>query len=165
MRRRRQGDVDERFWSKVDRDGPGGCWLWAAAQCPWGYGRFWLNGRTRKAHRVSYVLAFGDIPAGLQVLHRCDIPLCVNPEHLALGTNADNHADKIRKGRQRGPVGESNRGAKLTSARVAEIREAYARGGVTQLALASRFGMSQQSVSCIINNKRWRAVAPQRGGE
>lgn len=101
----RRVPLERRFWSKVDKSaGDSGCWLWMAARNARGYGcvgrdvgrGYWL------AHRVSWELANGPIPDGLFVLHRCDVPSCVNPHHLFVGTNADNMRDMALKGRGRG---------------------------------------------------------------
>jgi hypothetical protein len=86
----------ERFWKKVNKTD--GCWLWTATRIG-RYGGFRFEGRSRTAHRVSWELAFGPIPDGLQVLHHCDTPLCVNPQHLFLGTPLDNARDRDSKGR------------------------------------------------------------------
>lgn len=91
-----------RFWSKVDKgdDGEwGSCWLWTARTNHFGYGEFWFRKTIHKAHRVAWILVNGEIPDGLCVLHRCDNPSCVNPEHLWLGTKCDNNRDKAEKGR------------------------------------------------------------------
>jgi HNH endonuclease len=95
--------LDERFWSKV-RKGPD-CWLWFGSCDPRGYGRlgkpYGADGVAYiPAHRLSWLLHYGPIPEGLGVLHRCDIRECVRPDHLFLGTNAVNMADKVAKGRQ-----------------------------------------------------------------
>lgn len=86
--------VADRFWAKVDKDGPGGCWLWTAAKNPKGYGRFYLDGRNQLAHRVAYLLVVGPIPPGLQLDHvvarGCLHRHCVNPHHLEPVTNREN---------------------------------------------------------------------------
>ncbi len=76
-----------------------GCWLWAMSKDKDGYGLSWLNGAFRRAHRVSWQLNRGPIPTGLMVLHKCDIPSCVNPKHLFLGNQKENIADALRKKR------------------------------------------------------------------
>jgi hypothetical protein len=94
----------ERFWERVKKGA--GCWLWTGYRMPNGYGRMgaggWSkNGGSLLAHRVSYELHKGSIPDGICVMHSCDNPRCVNPAHLSLGSQADNMADKARKGRAR----------------------------------------------------------------
>lgn len=116
---------EERFWAKVDKDGPvpqhrpelGSCWVWTRATTGFGYGKLGLNGRALTAHRRSYEMAYGAIPNGLLVCHRCDNPPCVNPDHLFLGSFADNMRDMHAKGRggRTGPKGERNSRAKLTA--------------------------------------------------
>jgi hypothetical protein len=160
--------LEERFWSKVDYD-KAGCWLWTASLNEWGYGWFGVydgeRWRMRGAHRVAYELAFGPIPEGLRVLHTCDDPRCVNPEHLFLGDQFDNMRDMAAKGRgnlQQRPrearFGEACNLTKLTAERVREIRERYALGGVRQCDLAAEFGVSQGAVSLLIRRQTWRDV-------
>jgi len=86
---------EERFWEMVSRD-PSGCWLWTGAKIR-GYGVLVIDGRNQFAHRFSYALHVGPIPTGLNVCHACDVPACVNPEHLWVGSQSDNMADKIAK--------------------------------------------------------------------
>lgn len=85
-----------RFWSKVDKSGD--CWVWTAYVQDSGYGWFRLQGRSVRAHRVSYELANGPIPEGLYVLHSCDNKLCVKPEHLRVGTHAENVREAVERG-------------------------------------------------------------------
>ncbi|MFD9905613.1 HNH endonuclease signature motif containing protein [Streptomyces sp. NPDC059063] len=91
-----------RFWLRVDRNAPGGCWLWTGARGDHGYGTLQGDdGRTVGAHRFSYTLHHGPIPDGLLVMHSCDNPPCANPAHLSVGTHADNMRDMAAKGRSR----------------------------------------------------------------
>lgn len=97
--KRRHGPLVERFWRAVDKTGA--CWNWTGSVNTWGYGQIRdEDGKYTTAHRISYRLAHGSIPPGQSVLHRCDNTRCVNPEHLFLGSQADNMADKTAKGRQ-----------------------------------------------------------------
>ncbi|RZJ86864.1 MAG: HNH endonuclease [Hymenobacter sp.] len=93
----------ERFWPKVDKSvgqGPAGeCWQWQGTIDKCGYGRFRIDGRLDGAHRISYYLTHGPLPAGANILHKCDNPRCVNPAHLSVGTHRDNMQDKSAKGR------------------------------------------------------------------
>lgn len=111
----RRYPIEERFWSKVDIRGPipehvphlGRCWIWTAGRYSKGYGMFWVDTTMRAAHRVAWVLTRGQIPADKpHVLHHCDNPPCVRPEHLWVGTNDDNVQDKISKGRSNPVTGE-----------------------------------------------------------
>jgi hypothetical protein len=94
------GSIADRFWSKVDKaPSSNGCWLWTATKDRRLYGRFWNDGNRFGAHRTAWELTRGPIPPGLYVLHHCDTPPCVNPEHLFIGTQTDNMRDMAAKGR------------------------------------------------------------------
>ena len=144
--------LEERFWSKVDKGGPDECWLWQAATDGWGYGRSSVRGKTKLAHRVSYELEKGPIPEGLCVCHSCDVPPCVNPQHLFVGTQQDNITDRYKKGRS--ASGEKHGRAKLTDFEVRLIRAS----DKPQRELAVDFGVGQQQVSHIKNHKRWTHI-------
>lgn len=164
--------VMERFWSKVNKTDS--CWLWIGSTDSSGYGSFSVkDGKGRKvwsAHRFAYTQLVDAIPDGMLVCHHCDTPRCVNPDHLFLGTDADNNADMIRKGRNRHPTGDqhgthtkpesvrrgsSNGLAKLTEDQVLEIRNRYAKGGVSQTALAKEFNVHQGTISKVVLNKSY----------
>lgn len=117
------GDKTTRFWAKVDRRGPDDCWPWTGSRKPMGYGHFVMLKKDYNAHRLSYELANGPIPAGQHVLHRCDNPPCVNPAHLFLGTHTDNMHDMDAKGRK--SRGEATRRHKLTAEDVRAIRAGF----------------------------------------
>lgn len=142
----------DRFWSRVDKSGD--CWEWQGHTGSAGHGQVKRDGNLLYVHRLSYELAFGTIPDGLCVCHRCDNPRCVNPEHFFLGTRADNMRDMWLKGRQR-PV---TKVAKVTPTVVREIRRIYAAGGVSQATLAERFGVSQMAISNIVTRTSWGHV-------
>lgn len=105
--------AEERFWNFVNKDGPivreylGKCWLWIGGIDSGWYGAFRFNDTKDHAHRVSWILHKGPIPIGLQVLHKCDISACINPEHLFLGTAEDNMRDMYAKGRAHSQKRES----------------------------------------------------------
>ena len=142
--------IESRFWGKVDKSGE--CWNWTGSRKPQGYGQFNISGVPRYAHRVSYELAFGRIPAGALIRHKCDNPLCVRPSHLEPGDQKQNMHDMISRGRavHRGIRGERNSAAKLTDCAVAEIRTDRSS---TLSELARRFGVSPQRISQIQQRK------------
>lgn len=112
----------ERLAQQIMPEPMSGCWLWFGTCHRKGYGVMGFHGKKWKAHRVSWVLHNGEIPANMQVLHKCDTPSCVNPQHLRLGTNVENVRDKMAKGRQNKCVGSSVGTSKLTESQVRAIR-------------------------------------------
>ena len=165
----------QRFQDKVVLNEETNCWLWTASTQGKnyakgkGYGTFYSGGprgvgKLVKAHRWIWEVFNG--PTDLHVLHHCDTPPCVNPEHLFIGTNADNVADKIAKGRSIHPTGEALPQAKLTAEQVHAIRAAYKgpqhksrpRTGPTTTEIAEQFGVSQGAVSGILAGKKWKSV-------
>jgi hypothetical protein len=128
-----------------------GCWLWADGGeiVKGGYIRIMSGSRRRLAHRYAYERYRGPIPPGLYVCHHCDVRCCVNPDHLFLGTLADNNADRDRKGRQ--PRGTDIGLAKLTDADVLEIRASTE----TQRALGRRYGVAHCTIGLILRHETW----------
>ena len=145
-----------RFWKKVKKTP--GCWEWLGSKDRKGYGRIkeTLRNGNLKAHRVSYELHLGPIPTGLWVLHTCDNPSCVCPDHLFLGTNDDNVKDQLAKGRSR--KGERNANAHLTPADIKEIHQARARGESCR-SIAERLSISRSNVYMILEGHSWKHVA------
>lgn len=149
---------DRRVQSSAD---VAGCWLWTGCLQSMGYGTISINGKATLAHRVALRLAGVDVPAGAVVRHHCDVPNCVNPAHLAVGTHAENTADMMRRGRDgHGSVnGSAHPGAILTEGRVALLKLLDA-CGVKRNRLASLFGVSAAKVSQICLGQSWKHVPP-----
>lgn len=151
--------IETRFWNNVDKNGPvpprcpelGPCWLWVGSRDQKGYGNVSVHGSTKRAHRVSWTIANGKIPPGLQVLHKCDNQPCVNPRHLYVGTNQDNMDDKRERGRQVLPP------AVLTETSVREIRRLRAAGHRCK-DVAKRFGVSCGTISHVTARRNWKHV-------
>lgn len=147
----------KRFWSKVEISIKNNqCWEWQAGHNSDGYGRFWCNNKTRQAHCIAWELFNHKSSNGLCVLHSCDNPNCVNPEHLSLGTNLDNSRDMVEKGRQ--SKGEKNGNCKLTGKEVSEIRKRYANEFVTLAALGREYNVSYVQIAYIVKHKGWKEI-------
>lgn len=154
-----RGNDAARLEQYMRRDSLFGCWTWTGYTEPNGYGRTTLGGRNEWAHRAVYIVFVGPIPAGGEVCHSCDNPPCVNPAHLFLGTHDDNMADAARKGRMR--RGERNGAAKLTDVEARTIRALA--GTVTDLTLATRFGVSDSTIANIRLRRGWRHLDARAG--
>ena len=146
----------ERFESLCCPEPNTGCWLWAGQLGQQGYGVITIGDSMLDAHRLSYFLFNAGIPKGLFVCHSCDVRSCVNPDHLWLGTNADNMRDAAIKGRIN--RGINNGGVKITEDAVIEMMSLYETGNYSQRQLASQFGLSQQHISEILGGKKWRHI-------
>jgi len=148
--------LSDRLLEAVEFDTNGGCWLWTRS-LKTGYGHLSVVGRKRtvRAHRASWLAFRGPVPSGLCVLHRCDIRECINPDHLFLGTVADNNADKEAKGRGNQPTGERNNKAKITWPDVEEIRRLRAEG-VYLKDLSARYGLTTATISKIARQETWK---------
>lgn len=148
------GQIVERFWSKTEATA-NGCIIWKAAKNEWGYGVFSLSSQRKnvQAHRVAWLLAGnGEVPKGKILRHTCDNPACVNVNHLLVGTQADNIADKVLRNRQ--ARGSSHGNAKLNEEQVIEIRAAQGK----QRDIAKRYGVTQALVQLIKARKSWTHV-------
>lgn len=181
-------NTESDFWIRVNKNGPvpshmphlGKCWIWGGAKDKDGYGRFPIGNATRIAHRAAYLFRNGTIPEGFLIMHKCDNPSCVNPDHLACGTPKDNSQDMVSKRRslftvhpEKCPRGEKhflfgkivnqlpgieNPSAKLTEAQVLEIRATYSAGGISQKKLAARYGVTQPLIGYIVRRELWKHI-------
>lgn len=163
----------ERFWRRVAVAGPDDCWPWIPDRGKGNYGGFWLNGTNRKAHRVSWEFTHGELPVGVDVLHKCDNPPCCNPAHLFIGTDADNVADKCSKNRQakgdrngsythpeKRPRGERHGRVNVDHSQAQAIRERWETGEASKSQIARENGISRPQVLKIIERRHWT----DRGG-
>lgn len=156
----------DNFWLNVDKGNPDDCWLWCGSTTQAGYGQLWSSAIKGKvyAHRLSYELHYGEIPAGMLVCHSCDVPGCVNPAHLFVGTQSENMADAWQKGRNQWqkdrsfqPRGDAHHNAKLTEGKVVEIRSRLEKGeGPTRLAI--EYGVSRRTIQHVARRKIWKEV-------
>lgn len=129
-----------------------GCWLWTGNVNGWGYGRLGHQRVERQAHRLSFLTFKGDIPDDLIVLHSCDVPCCVNPDHLRLGTHGDNVQDSVARNRHVAPRGEQQPLSKLTWEAAFEIRSSTE----TISELARRFNVSRRAIRFVKDGITWK---------
>jgi hypothetical protein len=172
----------ETFWAMTTPEPNTGCWLWTGSVNQKGYGKFWWDRRDTRAHRVSWELAnSARVPPGLLVLHGCDVPACVNPAHLRVGTPSDNNNDAAKRGRARTGgalqriclplvattvpprnaakvAAQRKTWAKVTPEQVREIRRLARMGTIPYGEIAGRFGIKRPTVSMIALGRNWRDI-------
>lgn len=149
-----------RIESRINKNGPNGCWLWTGKKSGDGYGHLKVQGTQHTAHRLTYTMYVGEIPAGKVLMHSCDNPICVKPEHLTPGTQAQNIQDAVQKGRI--ARGTAHGLAVLTEQQVYEIRALVADGTMLQYTIAYKYDVSRQLVSAIHHRKIWTHLPEQR---
>jgi hypothetical protein len=143
------------FWPKVNKDAANGCWEWTASRKEKGYGQFLYKRKMHRAHRLAWIMLNGD-PGALEVAHKCDNRICVNPAHLFLATHQENMADCKSKGRQ----ARATR-AKLTVAQVRAIRSEYRaknKRRTNSQALAAKYGIGVGAISAIMRGETWSHI-------
>jgi hypothetical protein len=131
-----------------------GCWLWGGSVDTRGYGTIWYDKKHHKAYRASWILHRGPIPRGMSVCHRCDVPACVNPDHLFLGTQAENTADMYRKGRNVTLRGSQHGAALLTEEKVLMI---YSDARIAR-EIAADYGVSKSTIAAIKCGQNWSHI-------
>ena len=145
--------LKDRFMAKVHPEPMSGCWLWGAAADEHGYGRITIDGKTKLSHRVSYSLFCSEINDDDCILHKCDTPACVNPDHLWVGSRKDNYNDMCNK--DRNVYGERCVNGKLSEKDALYIRNSKEKGTL----LAKRFEVSNALISTIRNGHRWKHLS------
>lgn len=152
---RKQKSLCERIYNNITFEPNTGCWLWTARVGRKGYGVLIFDGKYQRAHRLSYHLHKGCLHPSMMVCHQCDVPACVNPSHLFLGTAKDNTQDSIRKGRHKANLThtsrENNPRSKLSERDILEIRSSKENNIVT----GERYGVHNATISKIRLGHRW----------
>lgn len=165
----RKRSDETRFWKSIVKKEPHECWLWTG-HTNGTYGLIFIQGKGIQTHRYSYALAHGEIPAGLIVRHKCDVPLCANPEHLELGSHKDNVKDMFDRGRAASQKpgykpwqckhpeltikGEAHHRAKLTNEQAKAARVMY-ESGMTQIEIGKILNVSNSTISLLVRGDRY----------
>lgn len=143
----------------VKTSGESECWEWTGSKNEQGYGLIRWNRKSGYAHRMAYEAYNGPIKRGMVIMHSCDNPSCVNPQHLSQGTATENMRDMVRKGRNKTKRGEDNANARLSNEQVIQIRELLSQGkSLNETSIL--FGVSKKTVLDIKQNKIWKHVHP-----
>jgi len=149
---KKQKTTKQRFYEKTGID-----WIWMGCKNNHGYGTLFVDGRHKYAHRISYEIHNGKIPNGMCVLHTCDDPACVNPEHLHLGTQKINAYERETRNRGNHVTGEKNGRSKFTIEQILEIRKKSA-SGISNRKLAKEYGVVNSTIHFIKSRQHWKSV-------
>ncbi|HEY1878303.1 MAG TPA: HNH endonuclease [Caulobacteraceae bacterium] len=152
---KRKGTPEQYLMDNFIPEPNSGCWLWLRSILNGGYGQIKIEGKLWQAHRFAWKVFRGEIPRGALVLHHCDVPSCVNPDHLFLGTNIENMNDMRQKGRA--SQGERHARAKLTKANVLAIRRRWT-AGETMSSLAEVYGVTKGCIQFAAKGWTWKRV-------
>lgn len=148
----------EYFFKNISHEAhPEDCWIWTGRRIKFEYGTMVIKRKNCTAHRVSWTFHYGEIPKGMCILHHCDNPPCVNPDHLFVGTYLDNAKDRTKKQRGHMPSGSKNPMSKLNEEQVIEIRRRLANGEKTKI-LAKDFNMERKTIDNIKTRRSWKHI-------
>ena len=151
----------DKYRDKIEKGHSGGCWIWTAGKLPNGYGRTnRVRAGSRLAHRAAYAAAHGTPPPNMVVRHKCDVRACVNPDHLEIGTVADNNRDTLQRGRLVSYKGARNGNSRLTDGDVISIRADFVSGDPRfgTRGLARQYGVSHQLIGKIVHREMWTHI-------
>jgi hypothetical protein len=149
-----RANTEADFWERFIPEPNSGCWIWLGTIEVSGYGMFPFQGKQWKAHRLAYIFAKGTIPGDLDACHKCDVPCCVNPDHIFLGTHQDNMDDRDRKGRHgaRKLAGDRSPNARLSWETVKLIRSST----LSSRLLGQQLGVCRSTIKNVRRGKTWR---------
>lgn len=148
--------TSEEFWNRVNQTDT--CWLWTGAVRTDGYGHCRYQGNQVSCHRLAWTLTYGEIPIGLCVLHKCDVRLCINPDHLYLGTKKDNSRDAIVRGRWKPFQGEAHGSSKIDEVAVRLIF-GLSKTGLTHEEIGEQVGLKRGMIGNILRREAWKHVS------